>query len=484
MQEFICSSEDVLPSDRSTTISTTNLQGDDVNEGNNGDNDDNEQQRPQPNNPTAMYQTIYELIKLIHCDKDNVVNNYVVNRRIMDDENTATNTTNTATTNNTILNNKTLNNVDEHKNYDNYFKTIGIHFPRLTLLPSTSRSLSPPPSSSSLSPSEEEERQQEQQTTRVNNRTPSQLQSQLTNINDNENSAASLITKTNQNYYYNYDIDNGVVVDDVILVDTYTNDKNFNSLNNNLRARKIPDTLDLNYTTSTNIATTSTTITKNHATTKIGKNKRNFMLINQAATAMMMTTDVGGKGKNVVSSSFPLNEIIEECEYDSDIGKFNCRNDYDLNSDTTTTNTSGLSSSATPPQHDGFIINDLNTPKQRSNQFDSFEYDNLNILENDGIDGVRLVVGGDKKMKIVMKRIEFFENNALIGIGDGSGSSNLMTSSSISSDLNEKIENTIDVGLLSHRKNETNDNKNKSTIFLLSMFILTVTLLIMFPLPN
>lgn len=121
-----------------------------------------------------------------------------------------------------------------------------------------------------------------------------------------------------------------------------------------------------------------------------------------------------------------LNEIIEECEYDSDIGKFNCK--------------------TVDPSELIFKINDLNTPKQRSIEFPIGEELNLNTV-------------GDNK--IVMKRIEFFESAA-----------------------DKKIVNNLVVEVTKMKMEDVSDDKTFSTVLCLSTFFLTVVLLFFYPLPN
>uniref|UniRef100_A0A1L8E5A0 Putative leucine-rich repeat lrr protein n=1 Tax=Nyssomyia neivai TaxID=330878 RepID=A0A1L8E5A0_9DIPT len=90
-------------------------------------------------------------------------------------------------------------------------------------------------------------------------------------------------------------------------------------------------------------------------------------------------------GRRAFADTFPvIREMMEECEYDSDIGKFNCRMGHD--------------------ECDGGQ-NDLSTPschgmKEPQGKVDTIEKYNFNKNE-------------DADRKIVMKRIEFFEGKVI-----------------------------------------------------------------------
>jgi hypothetical protein len=146
----------------------------------------------------------------------------------------------------------------------------------------------------------------------------------------------------------------------------------------------------------------------------------------------------------------PLNEIIEECEYDSDIGKFKC-DAVDQDESEENSSTSSMVDHYLEVEH----MNDLNSP--------------LKCVNKNGLDrnNIQEVTDDDSHYKIVMKRIEFFETNR----------------------ANGKIENqeisTVDVvdGPKEVAAEPTEADKTLSTI-LFAIFILTVALLIIFPLPN
>lgn len=131
-----------------------------------------------------------------------------------------------------------------------------------------------------------------------------------------------------------------------------------------------------------------------------------------------------------------LNEIIEECEYDSDIGKFKCKDDDGVEPDESeNSSTSSMVDHYLQVEH----MNDLNSP--------------LKCINKNGIDAVNIDEDSGAEYKIVMKRIEFFENGV-------------------------KQENSVEAP-----PETTGENQLLSTI-LLAIFILTVALLIAFPLPN
>lgn len=133
--------------------------------------------------------------------------------------------------------------------------------------------------------------------------------------------------------------------------------------------------------------------------------------------------------------TFQLNGIMEECEYDSDIGKFNCR------METVSDNSSG--------SFDFVDGCNLNTPT----------FVEVETEFNDNKENIEANITGFGEKKIVMKRIEFFEGNA---------------------------------GNIVHKQLDTcseivscdEDSKKLSTMFCLGGFFLTVLVLYLYPLPN
>lgn len=142
------------------------------------------------------------------------------------------------------------------------------------------------------------------------------------------------------------------------------------------------------------------------------------------------------------SDDSTLTEIIEECEYDSDIGKFKCKDD-----DATENEDDSVGNSSTSSMVDHYLevehLNNLNSPRKYEMNSNKSDLDMNNIVED------------DSHYKIVMKRIEFFESHS----------------------EKEKCEKLTNVHI------PTREEHLLSTI-LLVIFILTVTLLIIFPLPN
>lgn len=143
------------------------------------------------------------------------------------------------------------------------------------------------------------------------------------------------------------------------------------------------------------------------------------------------------------SEDSTLTEIIEECEYDSDIGKFKCKDD-----DSVVQGDEESENSSTSSMVDHYLeiehLNNLNSPPKNEIKT-SLDSNNL--------------VDDSSHYKIVMKRIEFFESNHNKASEKKTG---------------EKLTNV---------QIPTREDQILSTILLI-IFILTVTLLIIFPLPN
>lgn len=141
------------------------------------------------------------------------------------------------------------------------------------------------------------------------------------------------------------------------------------------------------------------------------------------------------------SDDSTLTEIIEECEYDSDIGKFKCKDDD------ATENEDSEGNSSTSSMVDHYLevehLNNLNSPPKCEMNSNKSDLDMNNIVDD------------DSHYKIVMKRIEFFESHG----------------------EKEKCEKLTNIHI------PTREEEILS-IILLVIFILTVTLLIIFPLPN
>lgn len=151
-----------------------------------------------------------------------------------------------------------------------------------------------------------------------------------------------------------------------------------------------------------------------------------------------------------------LNEIIEECEYDSDIGKFNCKEqDFKDQEESESSNT------PTPlSMVDNYFqvehMNDLNSPLKCVNRNG---LDTNNIA--DEIDADRV------QYKIVATHIEFFESN-----GKSKDTQNSIQTQS--------AKETSAANIIPQ---SSRDDSCLSSI-LFAIFVLTVALLIIFPLPN
>lgn len=158
-------------------------------------------------------------------------------------------------------------------------------------------------------------------------------------------------------------------------------------------------------------------------------------------------------------SNSALTEIIEECEYDSDIGKFKCKDDDAIEHDESeNSSTSSMVDHYLQVEH----LNNLNSPpKYMINNIDNKnELDSNNIVDESP--------DTEPHYKIVMKRIEFFETNGIKHSHENEKISNV-----VKEDVIEKIETRV----------PTREEHYLSMILLI-IFILTVTLLIIFPLPN
>lgn len=151
-----------------------------------------------------------------------------------------------------------------------------------------------------------------------------------------------------------------------------------------------------------------------------------------------------------------ISDIIEECEYDSDIGKFKCKDDEAIGQDESeTSSTSSMVDHYLQVEH----MNDLNSPLKCVNKSGM----DANNIDNDD-DG--------SYYKIVMKRIEFFETN---------GKATRQDDSSV--DVVDGVEQPTEVEKSQEAEEPSPADKLLSTI-LFAIFILTVALLIIFPLPN
>ncbi|XP_049534990.1 leucine-rich repeat and calponin homology domain-containing protein isoform X2 [Anopheles darlingi] len=203
-----------------------------------------------------------------------------------------------------------------------------------------------------------------------------------------------------------------------------------------------------------------------------------------------------------------LNEIIEECEYDSDIGKFRCRTDnFDGRGEYEDSETSLTSCeddresvgnefvedggepftpiNSQPPmigpiiQMSDSLSNDLDTPTTDppSMKLDCGSNDNFNIIPGDEN-------GERNEKRVVTKRIEFFENAASTGRKIlNSEQSNTKTGSPVqhAADKEQLVEQMDNVGEKSENREGT-INSTISTVLCLGTFLFTVIYLYLYPL--
>ncbi|ETN61923.1 hypothetical protein AND_006407 [Anopheles darlingi] len=203
-----------------------------------------------------------------------------------------------------------------------------------------------------------------------------------------------------------------------------------------------------------------------------------------------------------------LNEIIEECEYDSDIGKFRCRTDnFDGRGEYEDSETSLTSCeddresvgnelvedggepftpiNSQPPmigpiiQMSDSLSNDLDTPTTDppSMKLDCGSNDNFNIIPGDEN-------GERNEKRVVTKRIEFFENAASTGRKIlNSEQSNTKSGSPVqqAADKEQLVEQMDNAGEKLENREGT-INSTISTVLCLGTFLFTVIYLYLYPL--
>lgn len=178
--------------------------------------------------------------------------------------------------------------------------------------------------------------------------------------------------------------------------------------------------------------------------------------------------------KNGKYENFLLNGILEECEYDSDVGKFNCKIDSDNSSGSfdMIDSSGGTSSGGGGGNNDNKMLFDVVYPIKQSA---------VVVVVDDNNDRNQQVVSnktGIVKNESFLKRIEFFELNTITPTTTTASVSN-SSCSSIDSYLvtnNVKKQNEMNI-------NDKN-NTQLSTILCLSAFVITFVLLITFELPS
>lgn len=458
LQELLCSCADIVPSDDPSSTSSSLVAAQ----------DDNQQKstpfRPEsdatttspdttnesspdnalcyPPNPSAMFQTIAALIDIA----------IVADENQLDYSSSTSNATNTKTR---------ANSIEEIDNYNNYFKTVGIHFQKTPNLQLQHAERVDHQNEYNLIDDFDNEFIDHNNDAAFLNNQISSCNSELsadtndtdTHYNDNNHQ------RTNDIYNFNHNNNNN---NNNRNISNINHNRNGNNNNNSKidfddfpithvrhSLRKAPNTLDLvlsNTTTVHNASGSSVRPIANN-TLALKKRKRN---LNQTVNTKY-------------SDQFQLNGIVEECEYDSDIGKFNCKiNNEQITSD----NSSGSIDYPIDNIYENSCdernaINDLNVISKQRNSL-SYDMANEQFNINQTMDGTE---------KIVMKRIEFFESGH-----DGKVVNTVMGTDECDNAVNE----------LNTEKSNKNDEDitQISTILCLTTFMLVVTILYFFPLPS
>ncbi|XP_055632823.1 leucine-rich repeat and calponin homology domain-containing protein isoform X2 [Toxorhynchites rutilus septentrionalis] len=178
----------------------------------------------------------------------------------------------------------------------------------------------------------------------------------------------------------------------------------------------------------------------------------------------------GAKSRQQGSLGDGLNEIVEECEYDSDIGKFRCRlEDGDGEDDDYEDSEASVNSlddeTAFTPTNANQGINDLNSTTPTGAGARTIVDFNINSAKEDP-----KLVG----RKIVSKRIEFFESNAVNG-------EKIVNSAQLRRSVSVEDNEAEAAGDQWNRKS---DHPVLSTVLCLGTFLFAVVYLYLYPLPN
>lgn len=354
---------------------------------------------PSPPNAAAMYRTIAALLQMA----DNNQSHLTGGAR----QTHATNTTNTG-------NNCDVGTVDEIDSYNEYFKRIGIHFQK-----SSNRvPLESQPESANQSECHGIDGDHFNEYNSI-----ADLDCSATNANvhcTTDNTAMQCSSLWSSSASTNQQSTNENAIESAIDRSSNIN-RISNSVSNNNNSvepntdcvdaqsavpvqmrRKAPNTLNLILSNTTILNATSTT---GSSCGDCGSGGGNVASQTKKRKISALKRTYKQMNNTKYSDRFALNGITEECEYDSDIGKFNCKigtsdqlmsdtssGSYEFSDETATIRTSADSASSNDEQS----LNDLNsTPKHRNHDTNhAIEWFNFN-----------------KSEKIsVMKRIEFFEN--------------------------------------------------------------------------
>lgn len=245
-----------------------------------------------PPNPAAMYKTIGGLLDILNEQGDKGPSSTAI-------QTIATNTkTNTAAT------------AEEIENYNNYFKSVGIHFQKPAACLVDQQPLKQPS---------------------IGNAKACDGPDQIINH------SSESIGKTG----YSMMAENQEKCTEANKI------SQMNAVNNNDRAtRQIPKTLDL---FSTNDTTFQSGVANASKKRKLLNTRYNFnQLLNEK-----------------YYNQYQLNEIVEECGYDSDVGKFNCKPSFESSVTSDSSSSIDLPDKSIP-MDDQIVINNLDSPKKPS----------------------------------------------------------------------------------------------------------------------
>lgn len=461
LQELICSCADIVPPDDVDT----SLDDESAQQATNSmslHTEKHEQHHGNtdvwPSNPAAMFRTIAALLDIADYQAGSIK------------QTNATNTTN--------ISNPCDGSVDEIDSYNQYFKQIGIHFQK---------------TKHSLLDIQHDSCAAEHNTSHIDSDDPlneyclndDDFDCSASNANDSCDTEAhamqsSLCSSASTNQQPNahdpyIEPDNELSNDCSIQINSIKSSAS--NSNNNFEAkvianerpmpiqtrRKTPNTLNLilpntriyNSSNGNDISPKDMISTKKR---KISNLKRTYKQMNRSK----------------YSDRISLNGITEECEYDSDIGKFNCKinnaasdqlmsdtssGSYEFSEETATIRTNSASS------NEDQSLNDLNlTPNNEKIQ----SIESFNINNSD---------------KIVTKRIEFFENMSCKQESELEQDQNQLQDGNQLQDQDRKQDQEQKLDLDS--KPEENENTQVTTlddIICLISFVFAVVFMYFFPL--
>lgn len=388
LQELVCSCADIVPTDDAIQASEATLDEESAHQAS----DSTEQHAARhgnldvwPPNPAAMFRTIATLLALADYQAGSIKQTH------------ATNTTNNGNSCDGSVDD------DEIDSYNQYFKQIGIHFQKPShLLLDTQHD----PCTADCNTSEVDGAPRNEYSLNDD------FDCSASNANDycdadNHAMQSSLCSSASTNQLPNAhdpytQPDTELSNDCSIQINSikHSASNNINDVEPKVderpvpvqMRRKTPNTLNLSLPNTKMLNTSTGEISPKCV---VSTKKRKISNLKRSYKQMSSTK---------YADRFSLNGITEECEYDSDVGKFNCKIDnaasdqlmsdtssgsFEFSDETATIRTNSASS------NEDQSLNDLNlTPKQRNHEtVQSIESFNINNTD-----------------KIVTKRIEFFEN--------------------------------------------------------------------------